>query len=102
MIHFDKDSARPTVTIAFMQNLSRKAIVQTFALGSGALLTSSLASKVRGQSAENTAIELKSDVFSFSISVVPGGLVCHLVHMPTGTVLADGPYSYSFGPLDFK
>ena len=85
-----------------MQKLSRKAFVQTFTLGGGALLASSLASRARGQSAGNAAIELKSDAFSFSVSAVEGGLICHLVHVPTGTVLADGPYSYSFGPLDFK
>ena len=55
-----------------VQNVSRKTFVQTFVLGSGALLTSGLSSELRGQSTEEAAIELKSDAFSFSVRVVLG------------------------------
>ena len=38
----------------------------------------------------------------FELSLTPGtGLQCKLVHLPTGTVLADGFYSYSFGTPRF-
>lgn len=39
----------------------------------------------------------------FELSLMPGtGLQCKLVHLPTGTVLADGFYSYSFGTPVFS
>jgi hypothetical protein len=38
----------------------------------------------------------------FELSLTPGAsLQCKLVHLPTGTVLADGAYSYSFGTPAF-
>ena len=39
----------------------------------------------------------------FALTVTTGtGLACKLVHRPTGTVLADGSYSYSFGTPVFS
>lgn len=39
----------------------------------------------------------------FELSLTPGtGLQCKLVHRPTGTLLADGFYSYSFGTPIFS
>ena len=39
----------------------------------------------------------------FELSILPGtGLHCRLVHRPSGQVLADGQYSYSFGAPVFK
>src|SRR5690242_1738707 len=38
----------------------------------------------------------------FELTLAPGvGLRCRLVHLPTGTLLADGFYSYSTGPATF-
>jgi hypothetical protein len=38
----------------------------------------------------------------FSLSLTTGNtLQCKLTHVPTNTVLADGPYSYSLGPMVF-
>jgi len=38
----------------------------------------------------------------FSLLLTAGqGLQCRLTHVPSNTLLADGPYSYSLGPIIF-
>jgi hypothetical protein len=82
-----------------MPSFSRKAFIQTVALGGGSVLTAGLGQRALGQTGPET-VELKNDNFTLSLQVGEHGLlVCHLVHVPSGTVLADGPYSYTFGPL---
>jgi hypothetical protein len=82
-----------------MPSFSREAFIQTLALGGGSVLTAGLGQRALGQTGPET-VELKSDNFTLSLQVGEHGLlVCHLVHVPSGTVLADGPYSYTFGPL---
>jgi hypothetical protein len=59
-------------------------------LGAQAQVESSL------KTAEPRKITLANKDYRLSISAGLG-LKCHLVHIPSGTVLADGNYSYSFG-----
>jgi len=46
------------------------------------------------------AVTLENGHFSVSLSAGEG-LGCRVTHLPTGTLLADGPYSYSLGPVRF-
>jgi hypothetical protein len=80
-----------------MQQFSRKGFIQTLALGGGTLAASGLAT-VRADETSGARAALRTDYFSLSLAVKPaGGFQCHLEHLPTKTVLADGPYSYAFG-----
>jgi hypothetical protein len=45
-------------------------------------------------------ITLENGHFSLSLSA-HHGLRCRITHVPTNTLLADGPYSYSLAPVDF-
>jgi hypothetical protein len=49
---------------------------------------------------DSRALKLTSEQFALSLTA-GNGLQCRLVHVPTGTLLADGPYSYSLGPIAF-
>jgi hypothetical protein len=85
-----------------MQNVSRKSFLQTLTLGGGSLLTVGLADKAEAQQAAGSGgqtASLKSDAFTLTLATTPTGLNAHLVHVPTNTILADGAYSYDFGPL---
>lgn len=44
---------------------------------------------------------LRTSQFELTLTA-DSGLRCHLVHVPSGSVLADGEYSYSFGPPVFS
>jgi hypothetical protein len=81
-----------------MSELNRKDFLQTLALGGGSLLASR--SAVDAQAAQMTTMKppevtLKNDHFELFLGAVQGFNV-HLKHVPSGTVLADYPYSYSF------
>jgi hypothetical protein len=89
-----------------MPNLNRKDFIQSLAIGGGSLLafTPGVLAQAAGASPASLpgakAVTLKNE--SFELSIQPGkDLVCHLVHSPSGTVLADGPYSYPFGTPAF-
>jgi hypothetical protein len=85
-----------------MQNVSRKAFLQTLTIGGGSLLTTGLAEHVEAQTnGGGRAANLKNEAFALTLKATETGLKTHLVHVPTNTVLADGPYSYSFDvPLE--
>ncbi len=71
-----------------------------FAAAQTALITLPTVSDVQSAAAESKAPSAAPALRTsqFELSLTPGiGLGCRLVHSPTGTVLADGPYSYSFG-----
>jgi hypothetical protein len=88
-----------------MQQFSRKGFIQTLTLGGGSLLTTGLVQQA--QAAESSAggggsFNLQNGAFSLALKHEGKGISCRLMHTPTNTVLADGPYSYSFGPLSFS
>ena len=67
----------------------------------GAFTAAAVASPATAEAKEATA-SLALQNAQFGLSLTPGsGLGCKLVHLPTGAVLADGFYSYSFGPPTF-
>ena len=58
------------------------------------------ASPAFAQTSESKSVTLKNAHLELSLSCGPG-LQCRLAHRPTGTVLAEGPYSYSIAGLVF-
>ena len=51
-------------------------------------------------SSSGAGLTLKNDAFELQLK--PGtGLIAKLIHIPSNIVLADGPYSYSFGDPAF-
>jgi hypothetical protein len=85
-----------------MHNVSRKSFIQTLTLGGGSLLTVGLGDQAEAQQTASSAsqtVNLKSDAFVLTLSSTPTGLKAHLVHVRTNTILADGDYSYDFGPV---
>jgi hypothetical protein len=83
-----------------MADISRKGFIQSLAIGGGSVLAVGMAGRALGQTAATgpASVKLTSDLFALSIEPVEVGIYCHLVHVPTGTLLADGLYSYSFHP----
>jgi hypothetical protein len=85
-----------------MQQFSRKGFIQTLALGGGTMAAGGLSGVVDAAEVSHARLSLKNDFFSLSLAVqADGGLRCHIVHLPTKTIVADGPYSYSFGAPRF-
>ena len=88
-----------------MPQLNRKDFIQSLAFSGGSLLAfppGTLASNALAVSSSgSSASTLKNQ--QFELSLHPGKeLICRLIHVPSGTVLADGPYSYTFGTPAFK
>jgi len=54
----------------------------------------------REASAGSQSVTLAGGQFTLSLTAGEG-LQCRLTHVPTNTLLADGPYSYSLGPIRF-
>ncbi len=76
------------------RDLVKLAAVQTAAM---ALPAAMMAAEAK---AGHDTTTLKNAQLELTVS--PGsGLQCKLVHVPTGRVLADGPYSYAFGTPTF-
>ena len=84
-----------------MQHFSRKGFIQTLTLGGSSLLTTGLVQSARAADtlSGSKTVTLKNGGFALSLKRDEKGLSAHLVHLPSKTVLADGPYSYEFGPL---
>jgi len=84
-----------------MQQFSRKGFIQTLTLGGGSLLAPGLVRQAQAatSSAGKSSATLKNNVFSLELRRGEKGLRAHVVHLPSKTVLADGPYVYDFGPL---
>ena len=67
--------------------------------------TALIASTVTAQTPARFSSDAKTVILAnkqFSLSLTAGrGLQCRLLHTPTNILLADGPYSYSLGQIDF-
>ncbi len=80
------------------RDLMKLAATQTAMVALPAVIVPSASAEAKGA---HSSVTLKNA--QFELTLTPGsGLQCKLVHHPTGTLLADGFYSYSFGTPVFS
>jgi len=86
-----------------MPELNRKDFLQSLALGGSSLLAQTAIMPAANDelSSEIKTMTLKSDQFELILQAGKDAIACRLQHLPSGTLLADGPYSYSFGNPSF-
>ncbi len=86
------------------RDLVKLAAVQTAAMALPAAMMAAEGKTSRGAEAKagsGSATTLKNAQLELTLSAA-SGLQCKLVHVPSGRVLADGAYSYSFGTPTFS
>ena len=86
------------------RDLVKLAAVQTAAMALPAAMMAAEGKTGRGAEAKagsGSATTLKNAQLELTLSAA-SGLQCKLVHVPSGRVLADGAYSYSFGTPTFS
>jgi hypothetical protein len=83
--------------------MNRKEFIRCVTLGGTAqLLDCDLSGREvsKGNRSKSETVVLYSDHFQLTVSLADG-LYCHLVHVPSGIILADAAYSYSFSAPSF-